>query len=67
MDLIIEGNIIYDRGRDGILVDGRAVQPGPRYKWAVWFDEQWRVENLRMANNIFHPGERGVSNIQIQP
>jgi hypothetical protein len=67
MDLIIEGNMIYDRGRDLVMLDGKAVDPGPRYKWAIWFDDEWRVQNVKMANNIFHPGEKGVSNLPIEP
>jgi hypothetical protein len=67
MDLIIEGNMIYDRGRDLVIENGKAVRPTPRYKWAIWFDDPWRVENLKMANNIFHPGEKGVSNLPIEP
>lgn len=66
-DLIFQGNLIYDHGRDEILVNGvPAIQP-PRYKWAIWFDEEWRVENVRFSGNIFHPGEKGVSNLPIQP
>lgn len=66
-DVIITGNLVYDRGRDKVLVDGQPVVVPPRYKWAIWFDEEWRVENVRMSNNIFHPGEKGVSNLPITP
>ena len=31
MDLIITGNRIYDKGRDGIVEDGHVTFPGPRY------------------------------------
>ncbi|HVT73648.1 MAG TPA: right-handed parallel beta-helix repeat-containing protein [Lacunisphaera sp.] len=67
MDVIIQGNMVYDRGRDSILVDGKPVVAPPRYKWAIWFDDEWRVENVRMSGNIFHPGEKGVSNLPIPP
>lgn len=67
MDLIIQGNLIYDRGRDEILVDGKPTVAPPRYKWAIWFDDRWRAENVRMSNNIFHPGSLGVSNLPVQP
>ncbi|MEZ5275114.1 MAG: right-handed parallel beta-helix repeat-containing protein [Opitutaceae bacterium] len=67
IDLIIEGNMIYDRGRDLVLENDHAVRPPPRYKWAIWFDDAWRAENVRMANNIFHPGEEGVSNLPVTP
>jgi hypothetical protein len=66
-DLILQGNLIHDHGQDGILIDGTIVQPPPRYKWAIWFDEEWPVENVRMSGNIFHAGEKGVSNLPIAP
>ena len=66
-DLIFQGNIIHDHGQDGILVDGKPTVLQPRYKWAIWFDEEWRVENVRMSGNIFAPGEKGISNLPIEP
>jgi len=30
-------------------------------------DDSWRVETLRMADNFFHPGEKGVSNLPSNP
>lgn len=66
-DLIIQGNLIHDHGQDGILVDGKPTVQPPRYKWALWFDDDWRAENVRMNGNIFHPGEKGVSNLPIDP
>jgi hypothetical protein len=66
-DIIIQGNLIYDHGRDKILVDGKPQVVPPRYKWAIWFDDEWRAENVRMTGNIFHPGEKGVCNLPIQP
>ena len=62
MDLIITGNIIYDKGRDGIYRDGEVVYPEPRYHWAIWFDEEWMAQSVVMENNIFHPGDHGVTN-----
>jgi hypothetical protein len=67
MDLVIQGNIVYDCGRDGILVDGKPVVAPPRYKWAIWFDDEWRAENVRMNANILHPGSEGISNLPVQP
>ncbi len=66
-NLIFQGNIVHDRGRNQILVDGKPVVAAPRYKWAIWFDEEWRAENVRLSANIFEPGEKGVSNLPIQP
>jgi hypothetical protein len=66
-DLILQGNIVHDHGRDGVLVDGRVEHPAPRYKWALWFDEEWRAANVRLSANILHPGSLGVSNLPIEP
>ncbi len=65
-DVLIQGNIIYDTGRDQVLVDGKPRVEPPRYRYAV------RVEGgpnaprgLRFSNNLFHPGTDGVSNIEL--
>lgn len=67
-DVVIQGNIIYDTARAGVLVDGQPKVVPPRYKFAV------RVESgpsaprgLHFANNIFHPGTDGVSNVELRP
>ncbi len=62
LDLIITGNLIYDKGRDGIYKNGALSYPGPRYHWAIWFDEEWMARSVVMDNNIFHPGDKGVTN-----
>ena len=66
-DIIITGNIIHDHGRDGVLVNGKPEKLPPRYKWAIWFDDEWRAKNVRMSGNLFDPGEKGVSNLPIEP
>jgi len=66
-DVIFEGNIVYDRGRDEVIVDGEPKVVPPRYKWAVWFDEKLLAEGFVFRGNIFHPGAKGVSNRQLTP
>lgn len=66
-DVIIEGNIIYDSGRDSVLVDGKPQIMPPRYKYAVWFDEEFIPEGIHFRNNIFHPGTEGISNKELTP
>jgi hypothetical protein len=66
-DVIIQGNIVYDRGRDKILVEGIPKKVQPRYKWTVWFDEELEPDGFHFRNNIFHPGTEGVSNKPINP
>jgi hypothetical protein len=67
-DVIIQGNIVYDSGRDKVIQDGQVVAEGPRYRYAI------RVEGgptapkgLHFSNNVFHPGSKGVSNVELQP
>ncbi len=71
-DVIIQGNIVYDTGRDKILVDGRPVLDPPRYQWAVFVSPPQdpgppSPVGLHFSNNIFHPGTKGVSNIELTP
>ena len=67
-DVVVQGNIVYDTGRDGSLEDGQARVVPPRYLYAV------RVETgpgaprgLHFSGNIFHPGSKGVSNVDLAP
>jgi hypothetical protein len=67
-EVIIQGNVVYDTGRDQVLVNGVPKVEPPRYKYAV------RVEggatapiNLHFSNNILHPGSDGVSNVELKP
>lgn len=73
-DVLISGNMVYDTGRDGILVDGKVETPPPRYHYAVyigpWGDPAKRgptfPQALQFAGNLFHPGSRGVSNTPLE-
>ncbi|MDG3007536.1 hypothetical protein [Paludisphaera mucosa] len=67
-DVIIQGNLVYDTGRDTLIRDGKPEVVPPRYQYAV------RVEGgptapvgLHFANNVFHPGVRGISNVELKP
>jgi hypothetical protein len=66
-DVIVQGNLVYDRGRDKVLVDGKAQTVPPRYKRAVWMDEKPVPENIIFMGNIFHAGSKGVSNRKVTP
>ena len=67
-DVIITGNIIYDTGRDGIIVDGAPKIAPPRYKYAVLVStHKLRPQGLHFSNNIFHPGTMGISNVELKP
>jgi Right handed beta helix region len=65
-EVIIQGNIVYDTGRDGILVDGAPKVVPPRYKYAVQIESGATApRNLHFSNNILHPGSQGLSNVEL--
>ncbi len=67
-DAIVEGNIVQDAGREKVLVDGKYQVVPPRYKFAVIIESGDKgPQNLHFANNIFHPGTGGISNIELTP
>ena len=67
-DVIIQGNVIYDTGRDQVAVDGQPKIEPPRYKYAVIIEGGANgPKGLHFSNNILHPGTRGVSNAELKP
>jgi hypothetical protein len=64
-DVLIQGNIVYDSGRDQVLQDGRPVTAEPRYEYAVAITADPAPTGLKFSDNIFHPGRGGVSNIPL--
>jgi hypothetical protein len=73
--VLIQGNIVYDTGRDGVIVDGKPKVLPPRYRYAVyvggWDSRAERgpssPKNIRFSNNLLHPGTQGVTNIPLGP
>ena len=68
-DVIVQGNIIYDSGRDLPLVNGVPTREAPRYKYAVRIESTGTnpPQGLHFMGNIFHPGTAGVSNVELPP
>ena len=66
-DVIIQGNIVYDTGKDEVLVDGAPVTAPPRYEYAVFISQDPTPNNLHFADNILDPGSLGVSNVALKP
>jgi hypothetical protein len=68
-DILIQGNLVYNAGRDGVLVDGELVQEGPRYRFALYIeyalDDERFPKNVRVADNLFHPGRESVCNVAL--
>ena len=63
--MIIQGNIVYDTGRDQVLVDGVPKVLPPRYKYAVRVPHD--AKGLHFVDNILHPGTDGISNVELKP
>jgi len=67
-DVLVQGNIIYDTGRDEVLVDGKPQVEPPRYKFAVKFAEgKNQPQHIHFADNLFSPGTEGVANGPLSP
>lgn len=72
-DVLVQGNIVYDTGRDAEVLDGKPVVTPPRYRYAVYITAAEGEKaptcprGLHFSGNIFHPGSSGVSNIPLQP
>ena len=74
-DILIAGNLVYDTGRDGFLVDGDPEVFKPRYRYALYVGPWGEPKksnvpdprDLHLSGNVFHPGLEGISNIEIVP
>ncbi len=62
-DIVIQGNIVYDSGRDRAPVEPSGADTSPRYSYAVLIARDAR--QLRFVGNIFHPGRDGVANVDL--
>ncbi|MDZ4290112.1 MAG: right-handed parallel beta-helix repeat-containing protein [Prosthecobacter sp.] len=60
-DVIIQGNIIYNTGRDEAAEADRV----PRFRHAVRISAG--VQGLHFSNNLFHAGKEAISNIPLPP
>lgn len=67
-DVMIEGNLLYDTGKDGILVDGKVQIEPPRYRYAVRVGTGDNApRGLHFNNNLLAPGTGGLSNVELKP
>lgn len=67
-DVIIADNIVYNTGRDKMIVDGHPQAVPPRYEFALMLQipEDSR-QTVKIKGNIFHRGSIGVSNVELPP
>ncbi|GMV99765.1 MAG: hypothetical protein AMXMBFR84_09040 [Candidatus Hydrogenedentota bacterium] len=65
-DVLIQGNVVYDTGRDEVLENGVPVKADPRYEYAVFMSPEPRPKGLVFRDNVFHPGRGGISNLPLE-
>lgn len=74
-DVLIQGNLVYNTGRDQVLVDGKPVEQPPRYRYAVyvgpWGENSAQgptfPRDIHFLGNDLHPGTKGISNVELTP
>ncbi len=67
-DVIIANNIVYDTGRDKVIVDGKPEVVPPRHRLTLHLPgDADELQNVKIHGNIFHPGTSGVSNAEVPP
>lgn len=59
--VIIQGNIVYNTGND----EASDKDKGPRYNYAIQVDQ--KATGIHVFNNILHPGQDGISNVELMP
>jgi hypothetical protein len=71
-DVLVQGNIVSDPGKDGVLVDGKLTNPKPRYRHAFHIDlpksgepDEHYPRNIHVLDNLFEPGTDGVANVPL--
>jgi hypothetical protein len=65
-DVIVQGNIVYNTGKDGSIVDGKVSVEPPRYKYAVFLPTgDGAPRGIHFSGNLLHPGTDGVSNVAL--
>lgn len=63
-DILVTGNLVYDSGRDSVMLDGKWTQSPPRFGYALYVEQKRAPApvNVRVYNNLFHAGSQGISN-----
>jgi nitrous oxidase accessory protein NosD len=64
-NVLVTGNVVYDSGQDTKLVDGQWTKLPPRYKHALYVEQEKEPKpaNVLSQGNLFDPGYQGVSNL----
>lgn len=62
---LVIGNVVYDSGRDQVLVDGKWTVVPPRYNWALYVETSKKPvpQNVKLIGNLLDPGRLGTTNL----
>jgi hypothetical protein len=62
--VLVTGNLVYDSGRETVLVDGKWEKVPPRYVYALYVEQtiQPAPVNVRIFGNLLDPGLKGDTN-----
>ncbi len=68
-DIIITGNLVYDSGKNQVLIDGQPQVVGPKYYYALYVEptRQPAPRRVLAKGNLFDPGINGASNLPLVP
>jgi hypothetical protein len=65
-DVLIDGNLVYDTGRDAGGPRGKPEPP--RYRYAIFVSPGPQTpRNVHFSSNLLHPGTSGVANVELKP
>jgi hypothetical protein len=67
-NVVIVGNVVYDSGKDSVLIDGKWTKVPPRYNYALYIEQTQKPspENVKVYANVFDPGLKGTTNLPEQ-
>jgi len=67
-DVLVLGNVVYDPGRDQILVDGKPRSEPPRYHYAIKVEPGSSApQRIGFADNLIDPGIDGIATVDLTP
>jgi len=63
--LLVIGNLVYDSGKDGVMMDGQWKKIEPRYLYAAMLepDKPNSAKNVHFHGNLFDPGSKGTTDL----
>ena len=71
-DVLVQGNIVTDSEKEGVIVNGQVTHPKPRYRYAFYIElpnggeaEGRYPKNIQVFDNLFDIGTDGVSNVPL--